>query len=290
MRHFRAALAGLPLDGEVTAHVETLLHISTAYRSPLPPPPTADRKAMLKPPPLPSRPQAMLSNAAAKMQCASPTKGSMRRSACLHHTPLLALCAQSSLPDNEASDRPGQPACAPRSSLAAFEKDAPRRNAMQLQRARRLEAVTPQLSAQHYRTLLLALHSEAGAAHRAVMDARYAERKPFPKARGPERGWPHASPGLAVLAGLPASVSWPHARSRPCHSLSRLTFKHQAVYPAVQPYTRQSLSDHLRRRWRRRPGTRCSTMTRSWTSSARMAACPRSAPLCSLASLMVCSA
>jgi len=33
MRHFRAALAGLPLDGEVTAHVETLLHISTAYRS-----------------------------------------------------------------------------------------------------------------------------------------------------------------------------------------------------------------------------------------------------------------
>jgi len=37
MRHFRAALAGLPLDGEVTAHVETLLHISTAYRS-WPPP------------------------------------------------------------------------------------------------------------------------------------------------------------------------------------------------------------------------------------------------------------
>ena len=85
---------------------------------------------------------------------------------------------------------PCQPACAPRSSLAAFEKDAARRNAMQLQRARRLEAVTPQLSAQHYRTLLLALHSEAGAAHRAVMDARYAERKPFPKARALARGCP----------------------------------------------------------------------------------------------------
>ena len=32
MRHFRTALAGLPLDGEVTAHVDTLLHISAAYR------------------------------------------------------------------------------------------------------------------------------------------------------------------------------------------------------------------------------------------------------------------
>ena len=32
MRHFRAALAGLPLDGECTAHMDTLLHISSAYR------------------------------------------------------------------------------------------------------------------------------------------------------------------------------------------------------------------------------------------------------------------
>lgn len=32
MRHFRGALAGLPLDGESTAHVDTLLHISNAYR------------------------------------------------------------------------------------------------------------------------------------------------------------------------------------------------------------------------------------------------------------------
>jgi len=182
---------------------------------------------------------------------------------------------------------PGQPACAPRSSLAAFERDSARRNAMQLQRARRLEAVTPQLSAQHYRTLLLALHSEAGAAHRAVMDARYAERKPFHKVRGLKRGWPRASAGLVFLAGMPASASWPHARSRHCHSLTRLTFKHQAVYSAVQPHRRQSASDHLQRRWRRRPGTRCSTTTRSWTSSARTAAFPSSAPLCSLKCLMV---
>ncbi|KAK9844215.1 hypothetical protein WJX81_008232 [Elliptochloris bilobata] len=98
MRHFRAALAGLPLDGEVTAHVDTLLHISSAY-----------------------------------------------------------------------------------SSLAAFEQDPARRNAMQLQRARRLEAVIPQLNLAHYRTQLLALRSEAGAAHRAIMDAGFAERKPYPK-------------------------------------------------------------------------------------------------------------
>ena len=32
MRYFRAALAGLPLNGECMAHVDTLLHISSAYR------------------------------------------------------------------------------------------------------------------------------------------------------------------------------------------------------------------------------------------------------------------
>ena len=54
---------------------------------------------------------------------------------------------------------------------------------MQLQRAKRLEAVIPQLNPAHYRTQLLALRSEAGAAHRAIMDARFAERKPYSKAR-----------------------------------------------------------------------------------------------------------
>ena len=54
---------------------------------------------------------------------------------------------------------------------------------MQLQRARRLEAAIPRLSAAHYRTQLLALHTEAGAAHRAVMDSRFADRKPYLKAR-----------------------------------------------------------------------------------------------------------
>ena len=54
---------------------------------------------------------------------------------------------------------------------------------MQLQRAKRLEAAIPALSPAHYRTQLLALRSEAGAAHRAIMDARFAERKPYVKAR-----------------------------------------------------------------------------------------------------------
>ena len=70
-----------------------------------------------------------------------------------------------------------------RSSLAAFERDHARRNAMQLQRAKRLEAIIPALNPAHYRTQLLALRSEAGAAHRAIMDARFAEHKPYPKAR-----------------------------------------------------------------------------------------------------------